>query len=343
MQPVVSIIIPSFNRAELIAETLDSVRCQTFADWEAIVVDDGSTDAMLKILSRYEVTEPRIRILSRNREPKGAAICRNIGLAAARGDYVIFLDSDDVLAPDCLKRRTRVVFENSDADFAVFQGLIFKTKPCDTEFVWNVMNGETDLCRFLRGDTVWQTTGPIWKKSALQQLGGFDEQLSSWQDADLHVRVLIAKFNYLVRFDLDPDYFYRRHALPSISQNGLNSRDAIASTLRFCSKAADALGTAADSDQKDGLRFMFAWQVQGALFNRCFDLAGEGIKTAGQHHLLGLREKFSWHAACACHRIRAHGIRGFARLGNYLMDSYQPKTSIGLFKISKESSAGRRA
>lgn len=342
MRPAVSIIIPSFNRAELIAETLDSVRRQTFADWETTVVDDGSSGATLKILSHYRA-EPRIRILSRNREPKGAATCRNIGLAAARADYVIFLDSDDMLAPDCLKRRAQVVSENSNADFVVFQGLIFKTKPGDTDFVWNVTNGETDLCRFLRGDTLWQTTGPIWKKSALQQLGGFDEQLSSWQDADLHVRALLAKLNYFVRFDLEPDYFYRRHALPSISQNGSNSRGAIASTLRFCSKAAGALGTAADSDQKAGLRFMFARQVQRALFNRCFDLAGEGIKNAGQHRLLGLREKFSWHAACACHRLRARGICGFARLGNYLMDSYQPKTSIGLFKISKKSSADQRA
>jgi glycosyltransferase involved in cell wall biosynthesis len=343
MRPVVSIIIPSFNRAELIAETLDSVRRQTFADWEAIVVDDGSTDATLEIASRCEAREPRIRVLSRNREPKGAAACRNIGLAAARGDYVIFLDSDDMLAPDCLKQRTRVMSENSGADFAVFQGLIFKTKPGDTDFAWNVVNGETDLCRFLRGDAVWQTAGPIWKKSALQRLGGFDEQLSVWQDVDLHVRALIAKLNYLIRFDLEPDYFYRRHDLPTISQKGSNRRDAVASTLRFCLKAADALGAAADSGQKAGLRFMFARQVQQAIFNRYFDLAHEGIKIAGRHHLLGLRGNFSWRAACACHRLRAREIRGFARLGNYLMDSYQPKISIGLFKISKEVRAGRQA
>jgi glycosyltransferase involved in cell wall biosynthesis len=339
MRPIVSIIIPAFNRAELIAETLDSVRRQTFTDWEVIVVDDGSTDATLEIASRYETMEPRIRLLSRNREPKGGAACRNIGLAAARGDQVIFLDSDDLLGPDCLKQRVRVMSENDKMDFAVFQGLIFKKKPGDTEFVWNVINGETNLCRFLRGDAVWQTAGPIWKKSALQQLGGFDEQLSVWQDVDLHVRALIAKLNYLVRFDLAPDYFYRRHDLPSISQDGSSSRDSVTSTLRFCSKAVAALGTAADSDQIAGLRFIFAWQVQRAFFTHCFDLAREGIKIAGQHHLLGRRGKFSWRTACACYRLRARGIRGCAWLGDYLMDSYQPKTSIGLFKISKEPRA----
>jgi glycosyltransferase involved in cell wall biosynthesis len=340
MQPVVSIIVPSFNRAELIGETLDSVRAQTFADWEAIVVDDGSTDAALKTISRYEAMDPRIRTLSRNREPKGAAACRNIGLAAARGDHVVFLDSDDMLGPDCLKQRIRVMSENSGADYAVFQGLIFNVKPGDTPLAWNVMNDETDLCRFLRGDSVWQTTGPIWKKSSVQRLGGFDEQMSSWQDADLHVRALIAGFNHLIRFDLEPNYFYRRHNLASISQKGFHNREAVASTLRFCAKAADALGAPADSDQKAGLRFMFAREVQTALYNRYFDLAREGIETAGRHRLLGFREKFSWRAACACHKVRAIGIRGFARLGNYLMDPYQPKSSIGLFKIAEKSGAG---
>jgi glycosyltransferase involved in cell wall biosynthesis len=338
-QPIVSIVIPAFNRAELVAETLDSVRRQTFADWEAVVVDDGSTDTMREVVTGRAAADPRVRFLSRERPPKGASTCRNIGLAAARGDLVVFLDSDDLLGRDCLQRRVAVMSENPRADFAVFQGLLFKQTPGDMEFVLNLPDDEPDLCRFLRGDPVWQTTGPVWKKSAVQRLGGFDEQLACWQDTDLHFRALNSGLACLKRFDLPPDYFHRKHNLPSISQKGFNYREAVASTLQFCVKAADALKSPADAAKKNNLRFMLASEVQLALANRHFDLADQGIELAVRNGLLDFRAKALWRLACHCHKARALGIRGFARLGNRLLRPYQPVLSVGIHKLGKNMRA----
>ncbi|MDB0061197.1 FkbM family methyltransferase [bacterium] len=88
-----SIIIPSFNRADLISETLDSVLNQTYRYWECIIVDDGSTDFSSEIISKYLELDNRFKYLERPKDRlKGPSACRNIGLQNAKGEYVIFLD-----------------------------------------------------------------------------------------------------------------------------------------------------------------------------------------------------------------------------------------------------------
>jgi glycosyltransferase involved in cell wall biosynthesis len=90
--PLVSIIIPTFNRASIINDTLDSILDQTYSNWECLVVDDGSTDETKKVIHNYALKDPRISALERPPEKsKGANSCRNYGLSLAKGDYVIFL------------------------------------------------------------------------------------------------------------------------------------------------------------------------------------------------------------------------------------------------------------
>lgn len=96
--PGISIIIPVYNGEKYLAECLDSVCRQTFADWEAICVDDGSEDSSGAILRRYGKNDKRIIYVKQ--EQQGAAAARNIGLSMARGEYVMFLDSDDCYLDD---------------------------------------------------------------------------------------------------------------------------------------------------------------------------------------------------------------------------------------------------
>jgi glycosyltransferase involved in cell wall biosynthesis len=101
--PFFSIIICTFNRAHLLPRALDSVLEQTESSWEVIVVDDGSTDNTPEVVHRYLQLAPNIRYMAhRNR---GLAISRNVGIAAAIGEYVTFLDSDDWYTPDHLASR----------------------------------------------------------------------------------------------------------------------------------------------------------------------------------------------------------------------------------------------
>ncbi len=217
--PLVSIIIPSYNRESLIGETLTSIIKQTYTHWECIVVDDGSTDRSMEVLRQFQEQDTRIKVFSRDRLPKGAPMCRNIGLAKASGDYVIYLDSDDVLAPFCLEQRVTLFQENSGCQFLVFKALLFKKEVNDADRVWNIETDENDLVRFLRMDALWQTTGPIYKRDYLMKMNGFKEELPFWQDFDLHLRCLFSGAVYKKFFDHPADYYIRTGRTDTISRS----------------------------------------------------------------------------------------------------------------------------
>src|SRR6266436_2095129 len=99
----VSVIIPCYNRESLLGATLDSLLEQTFPHWEAIIIDDDSTDKSMEVARGYARIDSRFRVVSRQGERRGANICRNQGLRIAGGDYVVFLDSDDLLLETCLE------------------------------------------------------------------------------------------------------------------------------------------------------------------------------------------------------------------------------------------------
>lgn len=106
MNPLISIIIPSYNRGNLIRETLDSIIEQTYTNWECIVIDDRSTDGTDAILKEYSNRDNRFIIITKPLELKqGASISKNIGLQSARGEFVQFLDSDDILADNKLEKQ----------------------------------------------------------------------------------------------------------------------------------------------------------------------------------------------------------------------------------------------
>lgn len=96
--PVVSVIIPSYNLGAYIAQTLQSVKDQTFQDWECLVVENGSADDSLAVSEAFAAEDPRFRVLAL-KENQGVANARNLGLSQASGKYVLFLDADDLITP----------------------------------------------------------------------------------------------------------------------------------------------------------------------------------------------------------------------------------------------------
>ena len=195
-RPTVSVVIPTKNRCDLLMETLASLRNQDYPDWEVVVIDDGSEDATLTRLAAIRAEDDRIRFAARTGDASGAPVCRNQGVSAARGDYIVFLDSDDLLAPSCLGNRVQVLELNPDLDFAVFQASLFRQTPDDARSCWNEFTAEPDLERFLALDGVWGPCNPIWRRKTLEAIGPWDEQLPRWQDWDFHVRALIAPCTY---------------------------------------------------------------------------------------------------------------------------------------------------
>ena len=205
--PAISIIIPTRNRRELLVQTLASVQHQTFGDWEALVVDDGSNDGTYEQVLSISHQDPRIKYIQRTGPNSGAPACRNQGIAASEGEYIIFLDSDDCLAAHALENRFRKMEQHRELDFGVFGCILFRHQPGDTNLLWNADTGEDDIDRFLANDVSWQTTSPIWRRAAIERLGSWDETLLTGQDWDQHLRGLILNLKYQ-RFS-PPDCFWR--------------------------------------------------------------------------------------------------------------------------------------
>ena len=99
--PQVTVVIPAYNAEKYIEETFDSLRAQTLTDWEALIVDDGSTDATAQIAEKASHADARFRLL--RQENAGVSAARNHGLSEAQGTYILFLDSDDTLTADSLR------------------------------------------------------------------------------------------------------------------------------------------------------------------------------------------------------------------------------------------------
>lgn len=190
---LISIVIPSYNRATLINETLQSVVSQSSSDWECIVVDDGSTDTTVAVVSAFAKADSRIQVVQRNDNyTSGGNGARQMGLDLATSNWVMFLDSDDLLSQDCIKNRLAIIEEQ--LDMIVFHTAAFTEHIHDSSVYWNILQQgetiETYLTRFLRQDMPWHTMGVLWNKTFLQKIGGWNQELTAWQDWELHVRAL---------------------------------------------------------------------------------------------------------------------------------------------------------
>lgn len=239
--PSISVIIPSYNREHLLPETLQSLLPQTMPDWQAIVVDDHSIDSSYEIAESFAKRDARIRCERRLGENRGANVCRNQGLRAASAPYIVFLDSDDLLLPDALERRLRAVQAEPDFDFQVFMTGLFVRQPGDSKLLWNRYTDRDDLQRFLGMDLVWHTSGPIWKRSVLERLGGWDESLPSFQDWDIHVRALIAKLKYRKHATVDCLYRRPQWETSQISSKSVSDPEHLKSHRRIFRRALEML------------------------------------------------------------------------------------------------------
>ena len=207
---LVSIIIPNFNKANYLKDTLNSISSQTYKNWEAIVVDDGSSDGSQTILKEFANSDPRIQLIIRNREPKGGSVCRNIGIENAIGDYMMFFDSDDLMAPECLQDRVNFITQNKIINFAVFPVGTFHKIIGDHKMVWLPKKGN-HLNLFLRHDLPWNIMSPIWKTDFFKrELQSFDESFPRLQDVELHTRaLLIPNVKYKIASINRPQCYYR--------------------------------------------------------------------------------------------------------------------------------------
>jgi len=182
-KPLVSVIIPTYNRGWVVQEAIDSVLDQDFSDYELIVVDDGSNDNTREILGVYGKA---ITVLQQSN--RGVSAARNRGIAEAAGRLIAFLDSDDLWLPRKLSTQVKFFEENADAvinqtqEIWIRNGLRVNPKKRHHKFSGMIFERSLALC-------LVSPSAVMIKKSLFDAVGVFDERLPACEDYDLWLRV----------------------------------------------------------------------------------------------------------------------------------------------------------
>lgn len=212
MATELSIVMPIFNRPKELRVMLDSIRANTFQNWELLAVDDGSEQETLSILELYANQDERIHFIKREREPKGAQTCRNIGMEMSKGKYIVFFDSDDYIAPYCLEQRIMGINTRPDLDFIVFPSGIFRNNcfhPIPNKKSFGYPIYKDDIASFCARVLPFVVCNNIYRTQSLRNQGlSWDEKLLSLQDGDFNLQSLLAGLHYDYAQN-PPDYGYR--------------------------------------------------------------------------------------------------------------------------------------
>jgi glycosyltransferase involved in cell wall biosynthesis len=203
--PQVSVIIPSYNSARFVAQAVESALAQTYPDFEVIVVDDGSTDHTQVVLASYS---NRIRTIYQ--ENRGPAAARNTGFRRSRGDYLLFLDSDDLIPPD--KLALHVPFLETQPGFGLVYSAWQQINEDGTQVLGQVRpNKQGQLLKdILRRDLFFFPGAAVIRRECLERVGPFDESLYGCEDADMWLR--LARAGYAFGYIDLPLFQYRFHA-----------------------------------------------------------------------------------------------------------------------------------
>lgn len=234
--PLVSIIIPVFNRSHLIKETLQSVKNQFLNTWECIIVDDGSTDVTVDVVADFIKGDNRFLLLVRpDNRKKGASTCRNIGLENSKGRFIQFLDSDDIISPDKISEQLKVLTTQSELSFAFckwgrFSNSIDAIDLYDSLFVYQDFSNPVELLNAL---IVSKGYLPIhsflFSKKLVDKAGFWDENIGLNDDGEFFSRVVVT-FDKAV-FSERGVVFYR-NSEKDISLSSFDSIEKVISSLK---------------------------------------------------------------------------------------------------------------
>jgi glycosyltransferase involved in cell wall biosynthesis len=270
--------MPAYNAAAYIGDAIDSVLCQSFSDFELIVVDDGSTDETAAIVDEYSRRDARvIRISQANR---GISAARNAGLAASRGRFLALLDSDDAWEPAFLETQLPVFDQMSDIGVVTGNALHCGGSH-DGEAMWSTAQGPRVLSL---GDLLQNETSvcimSVFRREVFERIGGFDVQLRCNEDYQYWLRAAMA--GYSIVQTPRPLARYRRRP-DSVSADQAIMLDGIMRVLREVRGQCDGRPDVIAIIDRQLPRFeRERWLLEGklALLSGQFDGAGKAFAAA---------------------------------------------------------------
>jgi glycosyltransferase involved in cell wall biosynthesis len=208
----VSVILPTYNRAQLLKISIKSVLSQTYGDFELILIDDCSTDATSRVLD--SITDSRVRVI-KNTTNKGIAAVRNIGVMNSRGEYIAFLDDDDEWLPDKLEKQVHIIEKCPPVLGCVYTGILIIMDGGNNTSQTKIPHFRENILNDLLFNNFITTSTMLIKKECFEKTGLFDESIPYGEDYDMWIRIAeIFEFEIIS----EPLVKYRIHS-NSISAN----------------------------------------------------------------------------------------------------------------------------
>jgi glycosyltransferase involved in cell wall biosynthesis len=200
----VSVIVPAYNYARFLPDALESLRAQTYSDWECIVVDDGSTDDTRAVVDAATAKDGRVRYVSQANAGPSAA--RNRGISESVGEYIQFLDADDVLPPTKLEAQVRMMETDPSIGIVYSDARFFQDSPTNL-LTYRVPGprpsttpGEPSsdpLLRALIHNNIMAIEGPLIRRSAVTTVGPFEESLGRMEDWQYWLRCALGDVRFV--------------------------------------------------------------------------------------------------------------------------------------------------
>lgn len=284
--PIVSVIVPAYNAKRTILETIVSVQQQTFSDFELIVINDGSTDNTLELL--HGVKDERLRIFSYKNA--GVSVARNRGISHANGEFIAFLDADDLWTPDKLELQLVALQQHPDAGVAYSWTYFMDEQgkslsPCAPIFFEGNVYAELLVNNFIANGS-----NPLIRRQAVESVGEFDPGFPHCADWDFYLR-LAARWHFVVVPKLQ--IFYRQSSGSMTSKiEGIEKQ-----TLMMVDKTFRAAPTEFQSFKSRTLAWVYQYCTQQYLAHGTDFLsvnqASQKLWTAIRMHPAILREGYT--------------------------------------------------
>lgn len=213
--PLISVIIPCYNHAGTLKDTLQSVLASDFNDWEAIIINDGSTDNSDSVGKGCEALDPRIRYM--HQENAGPAVARNNAISNSTGKYILPLDADDLIHPSYIRKAVEYLEEHEDCAIFYCRAEFFGGKQGAFNAYW------TSYKDILIENSIFSSC--IYRRKDFDRIGGYDETFrTSYEDWEFNIRLLYG--NDVVYQDDEVMFYYRKN------NDNKSGRDDKAATAR---------------------------------------------------------------------------------------------------------------
>ncbi|MDN0048003.1 glycosyltransferase [Bacteroides gallinaceum] len=307
---LVSVLMPVYNSERFLADTIDNILSQSYEDIELIIVDDGSTDASYNIAIQYAKTDKRIKVFTQSHT--GAWAARNYAFEKSAGDYVLYMDADDLLSPQKIEKQVELLNKADERSIITSEWDIFYSTPQDAKFSFRCLYKNYDnpimlLIDMLNSGELMLVSCWLTPRQIIQQAGGWEQNITTKDDVLFFTKVLtlVSKVIFCPQA-----YVYYRKGHSSLSTTDTGSEQYLQSSWLACKLQAKILFTFDTSFlAKTGIARNFALiMCQAKYGSQIYNEAREAI------YSLGLKPVHPFKYSKAEKVCRIIGYENFLRL-----------------------------